>query len=419
MSGFDFVSPGAAFVGGVTDYLDNQKKLQRQALLDSLQVDANKRANEAAALQQQEAEQRMRDQQQTADINRLNAIGTFLDPGQDISGLQQGDQDLLRKYSAVKDTVTPGKPMPIMGLGGTPIGEIPGKETKTSTYVGATQARQHEKEVKDFGTSVIQTLLSSADPKDRQKGQAMVIDAMVNHGLPSAATVAKLMEPDVPVYVWDQNTGKFADSTGKNVAMGAVPSNAKILTRNYEPRQPIPRSWMQLNATNDKGEQLLFDPNTKETIAVPGSQRMGGKGTNSLDKFNIPSYALTPLAQSIGNLGLDPSNVDEGALADYRTRAAGAIAVSHASRPVQILANEYLNNPDAAYQHAAQMIDAGQLSEKDVSDLRVLTDGIAPNTVKDVLKANPYKPHVAKPGVGSRALSAIENFFGSGGSEDQ
>lgn len=414
---FEFESPGAAFTSQIAQALMQRKAEERQQLLDSLQFSAEQRANDEARrnaeMQQQQiaaSKASMASQAQQDELARLGALTQNMTAGANPEemGYSPEDIQLMQKWGRLKSvpvpqtstsaTFTDEQGNPTEGPVEAPAAP-PAPKTRYS-FVGTPQEQEKER-LRGLSGQLIQGLMQN--PKQAEVGAFLAQIAQANDGVLPPDVLAQYAGPGRHLMTLGPS-GKVTDThqqigpLDQVVQLGYPPSS-------YFAPEPA-KQWVGVDPDDPTGGTQIYMDRQGNISKVRGS-RPNAAGTNSANLLGIPEDAYYKLSLSIGELGADPQSVDEAALADYRTKAAGAIGISKLPNNVKLIAMQYLNNPNAALQIANQMLEQGKLTAKDVDALSAAIGAIAPEHVKDILNANPYNPDASdKEGIFSKIWNA-------------
>ena len=144
MGRFDFSSPSAEAVEGITGILARRKAEERQALLDQLQVNADQRAAQEVQAQNEMRQATMAQMAQNQELQRYGHITANLDYGADASksGLSPDDIELVGRLGGWKySTPTPSPNGPVTDASGASdaVASLP---APSRSFVGTPQQRE-------------------------------------------------------------------------------------------------------------------------------------------------------------------------------------------------------------------------------------------------------------------------------------
>ncbi len=418
-SRFEFESPGAAFTGTIAQVLTQRKAEERQRLLDSLQFTAEQRAEQEAqrqaerdaqsiaASKAQMASQQLHDEM--AKAGALAAPRRMGDNPEEI-GYAPEDVDLLRKYGYIKDvpvpqvstgseTFTDEQGVPAEGPAAAPVA-TPAPKMRPS-FVGSQQEQADEEDKRNSAMLISQLL---QDEKTKPLGMSLMHMAEANNGkIPKEAN--QLLEPNAPVYVWNEGTGRV-EASNQN-----LPPNAKVVTQPRPYRDYAQRQWIATRNVGPNGGQILFDPNSGETREMPGTASMPGGGVpQGLQTLGISQGTFDAHDAAVAMMGDDASDdgtVTPGLMDHFRTTASRMIEGAKVTGNVAHLAKLYVNDP-AAYK-AAIVNGSVQLSPQEIDQLDRLKHAVAPsNFVEELIIRNPvrsFKKPAGKPATAPKSQS--------------
>lgn len=397
MARFDFQSPGAAFTAQIADTLAQRKSDERQALLDQLTMNADSRAQEAAQRDADFQKQQLANMQFTQNMQKLGMLTQNMRRGDDpLSrgvapelfefGRQLGTfEQMPRPEVTTSEGVYSEAPV---GVDGAPAPVAPGPAPAPRWGFVGDRSEREDLERAAGSNKVIESML--ADPNRRAEAEALKYAALVNRGILTPEVTARYTQPDVPVEVFDMDTGQLRSA-------GTTSPFAQILTRTRPPREYKPRNLMPIVDANGNlsmvdQDSIPIDPNTglaklPPGYSVPGRNGSGG-GAHPLSALGLQQGFMDDVTLADRQLA-DPRSVTPAAIAGYRSTMGLAFqnAQIKASPLVRSLATEYLLNPRATQAKVAQM----DLSEKDMNDLNTMINAVSP-TAKYVLAENPFEP---------------------------
>lgn len=436
MARFDFVSPGAAFTDAVTDFLTKKKAEERQQLLDSLAVNADRRAAEAATLEAKEANQRMATQQDMNERARVAEISQYLDPNDPaaLQGLSPEDRALMQKHGAIRDIpnsstvasqpitgspLTPALPATGTGKPSTPplrdVGSIimgamqPGRPTQQG-FVG-NQAQRDLLRQRQATGSFINGLMTNPDTK--QAGTMFGALAQIHNGiLPDSSDVAIMHElgPKKQFAIFDENSKKITTPDGKSIT-DYDPSKYTLITRGFMPPGYANSFMDRYVGTNEDGYPVFMGKDGKlhvDTTAgrfkTPANTMAGALTAPILDDLNTKATMLMQ----------NPS--DKDAIDSYRssaTYAAAQMTVRNTPTVKQII-NEIIMNPRQGNALFAKALDSGEISKNDANVISSVVSSVLPPNIVDILKLSPY----TGPKVKTPIIQRLQNLFSGDNSNE-
>lgn len=401
MPRFEFTSPGAAFASEMAKVLAERKAQERQQLLDSLTMNADARAQQQLELEKQRTDAEIASRVQRDEIERIGAYGQYHDPGDVVQ--DTGIQGLLKKYGAGEEQQPPVPPpaatSSIVSENGAPVPKDPGFTSEAaappppppSQFVFRGDEKGRERLRKKQGwQDLIASYKASKDPKDQETAEFLTRVGEASDWQADPKEVMDQIAPNVPIYIFDEPSGKFLDPSGKIVDATTIPANAKIVQRSHFPssfyteKNPIYVG----DDPDNPGNSLFMDPRTHETFSARGQR---GSSTQAL---GIPMGVLNNVQAAIANLGYDPKNVNLQALTDFRNIVSSAVTSARLHNPMsrQMIVS-YLNNPGQTSMEIAKLRASGALSARDIDDIVTIIDTLVPAHVKEMLKNNPYDPN--------------------------
>jgi hypothetical protein len=318
MGRFDFKSPGAAFTASIADTLAQRKAEERQMMLDQLTVNSDQRAQEAAARQAEEhrlgleqTRQQMGFAGEDQEFQRAGMIAAGLDPDSEIPAEAL---PLFQKLGWARQLPTPQVSTETsvqMPEGADP--EAFAKQLEQSTapsgpprygYVGNEKQREHRRKQEQTG-ALLKNLMGNKETAEA--GQYLAQLAAANDGIVPEAVAAKFLQPNVPLEIFDQETGKIRSA-------GNVSPHAQILTHTRPPQQIRPRNMIRVTGPDGTAalvdqESVPVDPRTGMaqlpqgyTISSGGS---GGAGGNLNLPLGISDGAYNAYIDELGVLELN------------------------------------------------------------------------------------------------------------------
>jgi hypothetical protein len=293
MSRYDFQSGGAAFSDQIAQLLAQRKAEERQRLLDSLTVNADSRAQEAAQreqeqlqLEKQRADVQMAGEKQRQGFERLGQFTQFMEPGDaPPKGMKPEDIQLGQEFNVFKPI--PANPADTF-VGPEPEGvKAPAPPEPQLGYTG-TEAQRTKAQAKTNSAALITKLLS--DPQTEELGVAAQNQADLNDGVLSAEFMQTYAGPSKQIYVFDDRTGKMTDMAGRPVDPNHIPSNAQVITRPYPPAKYFadPPAWQYAGQDpTDRNMQIWIDRQGNQH-KVPAVRNTGNTG----DVLGIPAQTM-------------------------------------------------------------------------------------------------------------------------------
>jgi hypothetical protein len=403
MARFDFQSPGAAFTGQIAEALAQRKAEERQMMLDQLTVNADSRAQENALRQAAEhkqqlaaGEQAMRFGAEDQDFQRAGMIAQGLDAGGEIP---TESLPLFQRLGWAKQLPTPQVSTETsvqMPEGADPEAfakqleqtQAPAGPAKFG-YVGNLEQRDKQR-ARESSSGLIARLMES--PKTKQQGEFLSQLMAVNDGVIPEAVASKFLQPDVPLHIFDVDSGRVTNA-------GNISPHAQVVTRSRPPRD-IRTQWV--HGGEKDGNTVFFDAeNPARQVSIDASRRGGGSSSSnqaSLGSLNIPSSYLDDINLSMSALVRDPRGVTPEALGGFRNAMSigfneAKVNVSPAARQA---ASSLLNTElQQGRQLLEQLVATGQLTIEDANDAMTLYSSV-PQPVRDVLAKNPYDPNKKK-----------------------
>jgi hypothetical protein len=382
-------------------------------MLDQLTQNADVRAQEAAAREARDQERREAESKaslaanaQTMELQKLAQLTAPLDIDEDPTarGYKPEDIALMQKWGVLHQLPTPnvstsatfsdeqGQPLVPADRGPaaseTPMANPSGNAQPINQpakprygYVG-TAAQREKARLKAQSGAVIQSLMEK--PETLEAGQFLAKLALANDGIVPADTLAQYIAPAQHIGIFNEPTGKVTVD-GKPVT--SIAPNTHVFNRGYGPYHP--RQYVNAGV-NDKGEIMLFDPDTQRTVTVPGSHRpTTGNQDPTEAALGVPQGLLEKHQETQMILHPDETgHVDPMRMGLYRQSALNIIQSARVSPTVRTLAREFIVNPSAAREHAKQF----QLSVDEVNDLGSLIGSLGPAELYTINPVQHYKP---------------------------
>lgn len=413
MGRFDFESPGAAFTEQISKELAQRKAEQRQSMLDQLTMNSDVRAQEESARRKTESDAQLADTREQRRLQKLGIIGGNMNPGEDPSslGLSPEDIELGKSLAMFRRQPTPsvsstaeftnpetGEQASVAGPASTPEAPVPPR----LGYVGDKGDRDKQRQ-RDMSAQFIFGLYNDKDPKRAQYAKFAEQQAMLNDGIVPGAVMAQLMQPEVPVNIFDMDSGQMTSG-------GTVPANSQLITRTRPPRDYKPRNMMQ--AMDANGNLALIDQESLSIDPATGIAKLP-EGYTAARGSNGASNQFIPLGISNGAYEsymeelrlLEPNEagvVAPGDMLGLRQRAAKIISDAKVAPKVRDLAMRFVGNPDS--------IGSESLSQQEALQFRQLLNVIAAApSVVDIYRRNAIKT-APKPAAPAAPGSVIKDM---------
>lgn len=414
MGRYDFVSPGAEVVGGLTKLLAERKAEERQQLMDSLAVKADERAATEMQMRQQEAVQRQKiqeaqlaSQQQNDEVQRYGLLAGNLDVGASADTLRPEDQELVGKYGGWNTATPAPQDLSAVGDAASASDAVGSIQAPQRTFVGTREQRERERKRKNSGALLAKL---AQDPRHADKMEIVQMAAEQNDGIIPDSMLALFMPPKKIKALSYRNPNQLID-------VGEVDANTEIVNIPHPPDYGSNRrEWSKVGQTVD-GRTIYSDSHGNEKIGdvagrIPGdSDTLGIRaGTKELHLDSIADLQET--GGSWFPWDDDPA-IEPGRLQAFRQTAANMIEEARTTGPVKALASLYVRDINA-YENAVKTMPA--LSDAEESDLSVLTNQIAGPDVRPLLKKYPVKDTnsgklTVTPKADSRPLTGLEEVM--------
>lgn len=382
MSRFDFESPGAAYVSNVADFLQRQKAMERQAMLDQLAQNADQRAAQQAMLEQQEGQQRIKSQQQQDEMAKVADLTANMKLGDNPTqmGLGQSDIDLLRKHGRLTQNPTVNWNDAGNAVA-SDIGEtLPSTDNQTPqySYVGTPQEQQIAQNKNQTAKTIMQMMMN---PNTAKTGQALQTFAQINGGqLPEQAFA--LMMPDRDSMIYDEATNSW--KKGPNMSY-----LTQVFSRPYAPPSYVNPPEDTTMMVQEDGTPVWVDKRHKKITD------MNGNAITNPGSLHTPETGNHYNAAAAG-LGISPTlmerhdtyvsgllqNPNKIAATMVQMTATSAInAATKASPAAKKMATLMITDPNKA-KAAMQQISAGtwgmKFTEADKEQADQLVNAVFP-----------------------------------------
>lgn len=381
---FQFSSPGAAFGGELTKILAERKAEERQKLIDSLSINADQRA-EAAAREQTRMnnaeldntafnQKRLREQDVAA---RLNAMLSNRDLGWEVPDdadpdvLEYGDKLGAWNRKPVDEGPESfddqGVPRPAPSTVVTP---------KTKRVYSGTVEQRKEKQMKDAAAAVAFKFMNSADPAEREFGQALFDQLEANAGKLPDSSLTRL-GPKVPINIVDPMKGTITS------AGSAAPGSENFARP--QPQYHAPERDREVGVNAD-GHMVFIRPNN--TTYVDTSQKFPTTGQSNA--LGIPQQLLERHEMNIRGLTESGGKVATGDLLAFEQTAMQIIDSANKviPRKVREAAKLYVTDP---YAFEQQMLAGTDFTPEEVEMLAQLKSQVGSPGVAAIIKANKPK----------------------------
>jgi hypothetical protein len=396
MGRFDFASPGAEAVEGITKVLARRKAEERQNLLDSLTVKADERAAAEAVAQQQvrEAQLRQMDLQnqvtrEQQDRLKYEQIANNLDLGTEASkaNLKPADVDLIGKYGGWSVKAAPPANTSGVTDAASASDVVANTQGPSMVFVGTRDQRERQRRLDESGKIIARM---ATNPKTAKWADAAAMSAANNDGKISDEILA-MLGPDVDVSIFDEPSGRFKSG-------GTISRGAQVVTRGWSPNYNTGanrREWIP-HGVNSDGYVVFVNGNGQTKVGDVQIANPRGAASLGISQPAIDSHMATLGGlQEVGTgfLGYGEAKIPEANLIMFRQSANNLIQQAKTTAKVKQLAGVFVKDINEFQKALAQ---TANLTPDEGGQLKVLTDAIASPELQEVLKRYGFKAPAAK-----------------------
>lgn len=387
---FQFSSPGAAFSSELTKIMAERKAEERQRLLDSLALNADQRAEQAA--QRQEADQReqvrmnnaslesaafTQERQKQSDLMAQLAALTANKPKGwqpdeavvDPALLEAGDKFGVWNRRPVSEASTAE-----IGPDGTPRQPVTTTVTPKTyrEYAGTREEQEKDRRKSQLGAMVM-TLMQSSDPRKHEIAAAMKSQLDATDEV--SPQLLALLGPNTPVNVIDPRSNKITPA-------GSVSPGSENIMKPQPVYHP-PQRDTEVRVNTD-GYMVYQRPNG--TTYVDTSQKFPTQRDPSEGPLGIPATMYNAHLMRVDTLEPDSDGkVDPAVMRGFRQSAANIISKANVTPKVKNLASMWANNANSYNEQLKQV----QLTDREVEQLQDLKIVVATPEVEEILAKNP------------------------------
>lgn len=403
MSRYDFQSGGAAFSDQIAQLLAQRKAEERQRLLDSLTVNADSRAQEAAQREQKDLEMRQQEsmlrqsgEQQTQELQKLGALEAPLKMGEDpkARGYSPKDIEMLNRWGRLTKLPTPSvstsesftdtQGTPAEGSQAGPAAPAPAPPVEPRYgYVGTREEQEHDRR-KMENAQLIGHLMQ--DPKKAEIAQFYKAIYDANDGMIPAEAL-NLLQPNSPLFINDEPSGTVTQH-------GTLPPNAHIVNRGYQPYGAY--NTGNITTIGHTRDGLLIVQNHKTGKMEVDPDHIGPVAQDvDENPLGIPQEASRYHLTLLGALADDPTDVSM--LNMVKNSALRLVPAAHADATVKRLVMLMLTDYNAYLQARAQT----PVDEHSAQQFIQLKNMLIPPDVEQILKmeaASKVKTHTPPTG---------------------